>query len=60
VSTDALQTFLKPGDQGFENPEKIFGMGTSFNTGAGWLRMSLVCAIHSAEALGWSHDAWDT
>ena len=33
VSTDALETFLEAGDQGFEEPEPIFSMGTSFNTG---------------------------
>lgn len=33
VATDALQTFLESGDQGFEDPEPIFNMGTSFNTG---------------------------
>ena len=34
VSTDALATFLEPGDEGFAAPERIFNMGTSFNTGA--------------------------
>ena len=34
LSTDALETFLDAGDQGLEDPERIFNMGTSFNTGA--------------------------
>ena len=33
LSTDALETFLDVGDEGLEEPERIFNMGTSFNTG---------------------------
>ena len=33
MSSDALETFLEVGDQGFEDPEKMFNLGTSFNTG---------------------------
>jgi len=33
LSTDALETFLDAGDEGLEAPERIFNMGTSFNTG---------------------------
>lgn len=33
MGTDALQTFLEPGDEGLENPERMFNLGSSLNTG---------------------------
>lgn len=34
LSGDTLETFLKRGDQGFEDPKRIFEAECSFNTGA--------------------------
>ena len=47
LSTDALETFLDAGDAGLEDPERIFNMGTSFNTGATWGRPRMAPLLNS-------------
>ena len=45
MGTDALWTYLEAGDEGLEDPERMFNSGVQFNTGM----VLLYCATHASE-----------
>jgi len=49
LSTDALETFLDAGDEGLEAPERIFNLGTSFNTGGSLFKVPSKCIASSGQ-----------
>ena len=55
MGTDSVQTYLEAGDEGFEDSERMFNEGTSFNTGTVLLdratHASEICAIWGSAVL---------